>query len=494
MKIKGDYMTVKVFISSNQNEFFEERKLIKKELESDSMFKNYVDVFVFEENEARSLSPQENFIEGLYNSDVYIGLIGLSYGDIKDNGLSSTEYEYEIFSRLKNKQNIYFFIKDSNERDDRALDFIERIKSDTSFKIFHNTVELIEEIKRSLKAHINQSLSNQEFDFQLLAESSCDDVSKEALDLLFDSIDYQPILDLLGNRDMESILEILSLGKKDLSGTFRLNNAGALFLAENIEKFNIEHEVKMVRFKGNTKLEMIDKCYTTSPFFILLKEFEHFYWKNIKVGSVINGLRRVNIPEYPFNAIREAMINALAHRDYSFKGSFIQFYIYDDRIEIISPGNLLYPLKVSNLKNIEVPVHRNKNICNLFSKTIFMEHVGSGIQRMCDEMRKSGLREPEFINGEGFFKVIFWGPNGALIYPEEAMDNNVLDLTKVGLNDRQIRALSRIVNEKVKYSYERYSNEFDVSKSTSKRDLNDLAKKGLVIENKSNRRNYYFVE
>ena len=257
MKIKGDYMTVKVFISSNQNEFFEERKLIKKELESDSMFKNYVDVFVFEENEARSLSPQENFIEGLYNSDVYIGLIGLSYGDIKDNGLSSTEYEYEIFSRLKNKQNIYFFIKDSNERDDRALDFIERIKSDTSFKIFHNTVELIEEIKRSLKAHINQSLSNQEFDFQLLAESSCDDVSKEDLDLLFDSIDYQPILDLLGNRDMESILEILSLGKKDLSGTFRLNNAGALFLAENIEKFNIEHEVKMVRFKGNTKLETL---------------------------------------------------------------------------------------------------------------------------------------------------------------------------------------------------------------------------------------------
>ena len=215
--------------------------------------------------------------------------------------------------------------------------------------------------------------------------------------------------------------------------------------------------------------------------------------KNIKMGSVIKGLRRVNIPEYPCDAIREAMINALAHRDYTFKGSFIQFYIYDNRIEIISPGNLLYPLKVSNLKDMDIPVHRNQNICNMFSKTIYMEHVGSGIRRMCDAMKEACLREPEFVDGDGFFKVIFWGPNGELVYPRDNLEKNVLDLSKLGLNDRQIRALSKIINEKEGYSYEKYSSEFNVSKSTSKRDLQDLVDKDLILENRINRKKHYFV-
>lgn len=472
-------------------EFKEERKLIKKELENDSKFRNYINVFVFEENQAKSIPPQKNFIDALYSTDIYIGILGSTYGEIKENGLSSTEYEYEIYNSIGKKNSSYFFIKDMDEREGKVEEFIEKIKSNTSFKIFSNTVELIDEIKKSLVDYINQSLTYTEFDYRVLLDSSCDDIDNLALKYLFEDIDYEPIIRLLGNRSLEDILILLNLGEKDLSGNFHLNNAGALFLAKDTDKFNLEHEVKMVRFNGNTKYSMIDKCFTKSPIPILLREVEHFFYKNTKVGSVINGLRRINIQEYPFNSIREAIVNAIAHRDYDFKGSFIQFYIYDNRIEIISPGNLLYPLKVSNLKNIGVPVHRNKNICNLFSKTIFMEHVGSGINRMCEEMKRAGLAEPEFIDGNGFFKVVFWGPNGELVYPENFSDENTIDLSKLSLNDRQIKVLTKIVNENEKYSYERYSQEFDISISTAKRDLNALVDKGLISKNSFNKRNYF---
>ena len=109
-------------------EFKEERKLIKKELENDSKFRNYINVFVFEENQAKSIPPQKNFIDALYSTDIYIGILGSTYGEIKENGLSSTEYEYEIYNSIGKKNSSYFFIKDMDEREGKVVEFIEKIK------------------------------------------------------------------------------------------------------------------------------------------------------------------------------------------------------------------------------------------------------------------------------------------------------------------------------------------------------------------------------
>ncbi|WP_297983812.1 ATP-binding protein, partial [uncultured Methanobrevibacter sp.] len=156
--------------------------------------------------------------------------------------------------------------------------------------------------------------------------------------------------------------------------------------------------------------------------------------------------------EYPFEAIREALVNALAHRDYTIQTASITFYIYPDRIEIKSPGRLVYPLKVSELEENK-PIHRNETLSRIFSKTIYMEHVGTGIKRMKDEMKRFGLEEPEFMESGEFFKVIF--------------RNNVNGI----LNDRQRIFLKSNINE---ITTQEYMDMFEISRNTTVKDLNQL--------------------
>ena len=107
----------------------------------------------------------------------------------------------------------------------------------------------------------------------------------------------------------------------------------------------------------------------------------------------IIGFERYDIPEYPYDAVREAIINAIAHGDYEIKGTDVTFFIYDDRIEIISPGNLKFPLTLNNLEDGN-SVRRNEIICNLFHHTKYMEQYGTGIERIKTKMIEHGLPAP----------------------------------------------------------------------------------------------------
>ena len=176
--------------------------------------------------------------------------------------------------------------------------------------------------------------------------------------------------------------------------------------------------------------------------------------------SQIKGFKRETIQEYPFEAIREALVNALAHRDYTVTTAPITFYIYNDRIEIKSPGRLVYPLTVNDLEEND-PIHRNETICNIFAKTTYMEHVGTGIKRMKDAMRLNGLEEPEFIESEGFFKVIFRSNE-----------------RQKGLNERQKQFLR--LNDISEITIKDYMDMFGVVRNTATKDLMELADLGIV--------------
>ena len=219
----------------------------------------------------------------------------------------------------------------------------------------------------------------------MLYNSSIDDVDMDSVELYLDILENESIRDLFGKRDLDKILEYIGAGKIDKNNVFHFNKAGALFFTKDISKFDLEHEVKMVRFNGTERLEIIDKHFTESSFLKLIKEFDSFFYQNTKLGGIVTGMKRTPIPEYPIKAVREAFINAIAHRDYTLTGDCITFYIYDDRIEIISPGKLPYPMTIEDLGVHKNPKHRNKNICKIFETTEYMEHVGTGITRMRDE-------------------------------------------------------------------------------------------------------------
>ncbi|WP_407422745.1 ATP-binding protein [Methanobrevibacter sp.] len=482
-------MTIKVFLSSNQREFAEEREYIYENLKNDSFFGEIIDLFVFEKENAKTLPSDEVFINEVLNSDIYIGLIGENYGSIYKEGISATEYEYDSY--ISKKHAAYIFIKDNIKPDENSEKFLNKIKNQVTYKRFNNKEDLLSKIKKSLKEEINKRLSATPFDEEIILDSSVDDVDMDSVKQFKNVLEDANIEELFDKRELEKILEYLNAGMIDSNGNFHLTTAGALFFGQNITKFNLEHEVKMVRFNGTERIEIIDKYFTKTSFLLLIKEFEQFFRKNTKIGGIVEGFKRVSIPEYPIEAVREAFINALAHRDYSIKGDCITFYIYDDRIEIISPGKLPYPLTVDTLGIGNNPKHRNENICNIFEKTKYMEHVGTGITRMRMAMDKHNLPEPEFFD-DGYFRVILRGPDGQLIKPKEKTVES-LNLVKYALNERQTDALLDMVNNNSSYTYTTYMEKYDVSHATSRRDLNDLYDKKLVEKYKKKQTNYFEI-
>lgn len=143
----------------------------------------------------------------------------------------------------------------------------------------------------------------------------------------------------------------------------------------------------------------------------MLEQTLTFIRRNIGTKIVIdNNGERKNIPEYPMKALREAVANALIHRDYSIsrESAYIYVQIYDDRIEIINPGDLYGNNRIENLGTDMMLEARNKNIVRLLEeKGDIIENRHTGIATMRDEMRKMGLPEPEFQSLRGDFKVIF---------------------------------------------------------------------------------------
>lgn len=477
----------KVFISSNQSEFEEERKFLFEEISKDPYLNRNVELFVFEADISRALPANEVFINQVEESDIYIGLIGSDYGDIYEGNVSATEYEYNTF--IADKHEAYFFIKDCDSRDEGSERFLKRIQKVNKYKTFKSKEELLDEIKKSLQESIDKKLTTVPFDNEILYNSSMDDVDGEAIELYLDVLEKDNIRDLFGKRDLDRILEYIGAGKIDRNGNFHFNKAGALFFAKDISKFDLEHEIKMVRFNGTERLDIIDKHFSESSFLKLISEFDSFFKRNTRLGGIVTGMKSTTIPEYPIKAVREAFINAIAHRDYTLIGDCITFYIYDDRIEIISPGKLPYPMTIEDLGVHKNPKHRNKNICKIFETTEYMEHVGTGIARMREEMKRSNLPEPEFVDGF-YFRVVLKGPNSKLIIPANV---NAKDFEEFGLNARQIDAVLKMRNDDVKFTYKSYMSHYGISKSTAKRDFKKLAEKKLIRKVIVDQTYYFFA-
>ena len=461
-------MKYKIFISSVRKEFEQERKFIKQEIENDYVLNRFFDVFLYEDLSALGSSPEEVYSKEAINSDIYIGLIGSDYGSILESGISPTELEYDLYNKTHNDALI--FIKDVDFRDDRTKEFIKKIGAH-SYTRFNDRYDLIKQIKESLADFIDKNLRNyRAFDYEILTDSSCDDVDMEALELFFNVLEYEPIEKIRDNKGLKNVLSTIRAGEYE-NGEFRLNTAGALFFAKDISKFGISHQVKMVRFFDDEGINTFEKAEYNVSFLKLLIEAELFFNKTLANISQIKGFKRETVQDYPFEAIREGLVNALAHRDYTITTAPITFFIYNDRIEIKSPGRLVYPLTISGLEE-DGPIHRNEAICNIFSKTKYMEHVGNGIKRMKDTMRAHGLDEPEFAETQEFFKVTFRANE----------EHN-------GLNDRQKNFLR--INDESEITIKEYMEMFGVVRNTATKDLNELVDKRMLEKIKEGKQIIY---
>ena len=156
-------------------------------------------------------------------------------------------------------------------------------------------------------------------------------------------------------------------------------------------------------FKGTTKEIFVDRREYEGPIWEQIEEAYQYVLRNIHMGAVFQGIYRQDVYEIPPDAIRELIINAAVHRSYLDHGN-IQVALYDDRLEITSPGKLPMGQTLERMKEGYSQI-RNDALARTFSYMNLIEHWGSGIPRIIRKIREAGLREMEFLGGDVDLKI-----------------------------------------------------------------------------------------
>ena len=156
-------------------------------------------------------------------------------------------------------------------------------------------------------------------------------------------------------------------------------------------------------FKGTNRAVFVDRKEYAGPIYEQIDEAYQFVLRNIRMGAEFGSLLRRDVYELPIDSIRELIANAVIHRSY-LEPSRVQVALYDDRLEITSPGMLIGGFTIEDLK-AGCCQARNRGIVNALTYMKIIEQWGSGIPRLLENCKSAGLREPELLEIGGSFRV-----------------------------------------------------------------------------------------
>ena len=184
-----------------------------------------------------------------------------------------------------------------------------------------------------------------------------------------------------------------------------LNGAVALF-GINLSRYT-QMALRLARFRGTDKNEFVDSGRAEGNFFDLMDAGMAFLFKHLSQSGKIVGFQKEEHLEIPAEALREALTNALCHRQLEKYSLTPSIAIYDDRVEIENPGRLPFDLTPETIKSAHASYPYNPLIAEVLFKSSFLESWGSGVGRMVDACRAQGVPEPEYEVAGGFVRMIF---------------------------------------------------------------------------------------
>lgn len=264
--------------------------------------------------------------------------------------------------------------------------------------------------------------------------------------------------------------------------------AGMLLFGREPQRWLRSAEITCVRYVGE---QMSDDFVREDVRGVLpdqIRRAEAFVSSNMRRGMRLRGLSRSEVPEYPISVVREAIVNAVAHRDYSIRGDNIRLLMFSDRLEVYSPGRLPGHVTLDNL--LDERFSRNAALVQVLAEMGFIERLGYGIDRMIAVCQKEGLDSPEFAETAAGFKVTFFGQGAGLMgaAPPSSM------WATMHLNPRQEEMLTylkehrRITNR----DYQQLCP--DASPETLRRDFADLVDRGILLKIGEKRATYYVLK
>ena len=253
-------------------------------------------------------------------------------------------------------------------------------------------------------------------------------------------------------------------------------------------------------FKGTDRAVFLDKREFTGPIYVQIEEAVDFVLRNIRLGATIDGLVRKEKYELPPEAIREMIINAHCHRNL-LDESCIQVAVYDDRLEVTSPGGLYNGLTYEEVMNGHSKI-RNKGIANIFSQMGFVEAWGSGIKRILSAAEEYGLPKPRFREFDNMFRVELFRNNSMAMtekkdgedsekvrrkFGEDSEKNEIYELT-----DTQKKMVELLRSDK-QLSAKKIAEQLGLGSRSIEKNIKKLKSLGFLIRHGSPKNGYWEV-
>ncbi|HBY93433.1 MAG TPA: hypothetical protein DEP84_05605 [Chloroflexi bacterium] len=265
--------------------------------------------------------------------------------------------------------------------------------------------------------------------------------------------------------------------------------AGLLLFGRHPQQQLPSAQILVARYPGRQMGDTFLRQVIDGPLPRQIAQAEAFVLDNMRHGAVMRGLQREEQSDYPREAVREAIVNAVAHRDYAIRGAEIQLFMFADRIEVRSPGLLPGHITLQNI--LTERFSRNEVVVQVLSDLGFIERLGYGIDRMVRLMHEAGLPEPLFEETDNGLKLTLFGHGERLLSTDRETASR---WAAMGLNERQERALAYLAEHGRITNRDYQTLVPDVSPETIRRDLVDLVDRGLLLRIGDKRATFYIFK
>ncbi len=349
---------IRIFISSVQREFAQERAALRDYLHADPLMRKFFDFFLFEDVPALDHRPDNLYLDEVEQSDLYVGLFGNDYGSEDPDGISPTEREFD--QATASGVHRLIFVKGTNDdRHPKILALIRKAQTGLIRKRFNTAEELVTALYAALVEYLDSKdlIRSEPFDASPCSKASLDDLNSEQMDWFIRTARNARDFPLTEGTSAEVLLGHLNL----LNGG-RPTNAAVLAFGKTPQQFLIASGVKCAHFHGTEVAKPIPsyQVYKGTAFQLVDQAVDFVLSKiALSVGTRAESVRAPVSYEIPKEVVTEAIVNAVAHRDYTSNAS-VQVMLFSDRLEILNPGRLPYPLTLEQLRDTHPSVPNNR--------------------------------------------------------------------------------------------------------------------------------------
>ena len=490
---------LRVFVSSVQKELEDERLIVQNLVNTDMFLSAHCVPVLYEFEPASPYKALEGCLKALDICHIYLLIVAVQYGNLGGD-LSITHAEYRR-AKAKKLPVLAFIRGDRSLKREAGTDaLLKELDADgPKYKRFGNVIELQKEVRAALvKLLKDRHGITPSSDENEIAEQTIEATSTFESQLLnrihWTELDHTVARRLVAaaeNQNLDTLRSADLLSGSSLRGLIWLDSssgeryataAGIVLLAKDPSAVFPQCRILADAYRGaEADGDPRDHEDIRGPIPLTVDRAIAFIDRNTRHPMKVVGLNRVRLDEYPTEALREALVNAVAHRQYEDAGRKIMLEILSDRVVVSSPGHPPAPITLASLRKGKYrPCSRNPVLAQCLSYFHRIEERGSGFRRMRDQMLNHGLDQPLLGTDTGYFQVTFPGPGDdidRIRVPETRL--LVTPSVEAQLNERQKKIMVHVLTEgSVTNRWCR--SRFHVVYNTAYRDLQGLVELDLI--------------